>query len=172
MSIEESEVISNAFQEQYGAAIEMLEQVVKNCPEEIWDDRTSGPPFWQVAFHTMWYLDWYLGKSKDDRMKFSPGFEADLKNLNKPPKETLTPEQLLTYLFKIKKKSKQRIDQLTLHELMQLSIFEWHGSSIHSSLIYNIRHAMLHIGALNSRLLRKGMKLDNWVSYAPILPIK
>ncbi len=172
MSIKESEVISNAFQEQYGAAIKMLEQVIKNCPEEIWDDRTSGPPFWQVAFHAMWFLDWYLGRSKDERKKFRPGFKADLKNLKELPKETLTREQLISYLSKIKEKGKQRLDQLTLEELIQPSVFEWHGGSIHSSLIYNIRHVMLHIGALNLRLLRKGINLDNWVSHAPILPNK
>jgi len=64
------------------------------------------------------------------------------------------------------------VDQLTLEELIQPSVFEWHGGSIHSSLIYNIRHVMLHIGALNLRLLRKGINLDNWVSHAPILPNK
>ncbi len=170
MSIKESEIIANAFKEQYGAAIEMLEQVIKNCTDKIWDDRSSGPPFWQVAFHTMWYLDWYLGKSEDDRKKFKPGFKADLKNLDEAPKETLTRERLQAYLFEIREKCKQRLDQLTLEELTQPSVFEWHGNSIHSSLIYNIRHVMLHIGALNSRLLRKGIMLENWVSHAPILP--
>ncbi|UCG89624.1 MAG: DinB family protein [Candidatus Heimdallarchaeota archaeon] len=171
MSIEESEVISKAFQEQYGAAIEMLEQVIKKCPEEIWDDRTSGPPFWQVVYHTLWYLDWYLGKSKEERKTFKPRFvDESFENLKELPKGILTSEQLHSYLSDIKKKGKHRLEQLTLEEIVKPSVFEWHGSSIHSSLIYNIRHVMLHIGALNSRLLRKGIKLDNWVSHAPILP--
>ena len=51
------DIIKVALNEQYGAAIGMLEQDLKSCPNEVWDDRTSGPPFWQVAYHAMWYLD-------------------------------------------------------------------------------------------------------------------
>ncbi|MHA2226466.1 MAG: DinB family protein [Candidatus Hodarchaeales archaeon] len=169
MTKKESKIFSNAFQEQYGAAIEMLEQVIQNCPEIVWNDRTSGPPFWQVAYHTMWYLDWYLGRSNEERETFKPMFnEKRFEKLEKLPEETLSREKIKTYLFDIKKKCKNRLEQLTLEELIQPSVFEWHGSSILSSLIYNIRHVMLHIGALNSRLLRKGIKLENWVSQAPI----
>ncbi|MFX0211395.1 MAG: hypothetical protein ACFFDT_35785, partial [Candidatus Hodarchaeota archaeon] len=76
----------------------------------------------------------------------------------------LNREQVLMYLMKIKLKAKQRLERITTEELNQPSIFEWHGSSVLSSLFYNIRHVMLHVGALNCRLLRKGIKLDNWVS--------
>jgi hypothetical protein len=167
-----SEILSKALHEQYGAAFEMLEQVVKNCSEEVWDERSSGPPFWHVVYHSMWFLDWYLRGSKEEREAFKPKFEDERfeKRLDKLPKELLSREQLLSYLFDIKKQAKQRLEKLTLEELIQPSVFEWHGSSILSSMMYNLRHVMLHIGALNSKLLRKGVKLDNWVSQALILP--
>ncbi|MFX0015042.1 MAG: DinB family protein [Promethearchaeota archaeon] len=161
-------VLSDAFEEQYGAAIEMLEQVVKICPDEIWNDRSSGPPFWQVTYHTMWFLDWYLGGSKNERETFKPKYQ-EKPSLQESPEEIISREQLKAYLLDIKKKGKKRFEELTLDELIQPSVFEWHGSSIHSSLMYNLRHVMLHIGALHSRLLRKGIKLDNWVSQAPIM---
>lgn len=164
-----SEILSKALFEQYGAALEMLEQVVKKCPEEIWDERTSGPPFWHVAYHTLWFVDWYLGGSKEERESFKPKYEVE-KRLDMLPKEVLTREQLLSYLFDIKMKAKQRMNRLSLEELIQPSVFEWHGSSILSSMLYNLRHAMLHIGALNFRLLSKGIKLENWVSQALIFP--
>ena len=68
----------------------------------------------------------------------------------------------------IKEKAKIRINNLTSDDLTQPSIFEWHGNSVLSSLLYNIRHIMLHIGALNLRLHRKGEKLDNWVTHQQI----
>jgi hypothetical protein len=164
----ESEVFSSAIEEQYGAAIAMLEKVINSCPEEVWDERNSGPPFWQVAYHTMWYLDWYLGGSKEERENFTSKYKKGLENLREIPDEILSSEQIISYLDGIKRKAKQRTNILNLEELRRKPIYEWHGNSILSSMIYNIRHVMLHIGALNSRLLRKGVELKNWVSQAPI----
>ena len=164
-----SKIFSDAIHEQYGAAIAMLEQNLKSCPKEVWDDRTSGPPFWQVTYHVMWYLDWYLSDSKKVREIFKSKFgEEPSQDLNKAPKVTLTRNQLLDYLSDIKEKAKSRFGDLTSDELIQRSVFEWHGKSILSSLLYNLRHLMLHIGALNLRLHRKGVKLENWVSHQRI----
>jgi len=160
-------ILSDAIHEQYGAAIAMLEQNLKSCPKEVWDDRTSGSPFWHVAYHVMWFLDWYLSDSKKARESFKSKFgeaSSHFEDLNKTPEITLTCDQLLDYLSDIKEKAKNRFEDLTSDELIQRSVFEWHGNSVLSSLLYNLRHLMLHIGALNLRLHRKGVKLENWVS--------
>jgi hypothetical protein len=159
--------IFNAINEQYGAAIAMLEQNLNSCPKEVWDERGNGPPFWHVAYHAMWFLDWYLSESKEARKSFKSKFgdaSSHLEQLNKTPEISLTNEQLLDYLAEIKEKAKIRFEHLTSDELIQPSVFEWHGNSVLSSLLYNLRHLMLHIGALNLRVHRKGVKLDNWVS--------
>ncbi|MBY9012972.1 MAG: DinB family protein [Candidatus Lokiarchaeota archaeon] len=161
----ESKIVLNAINEQYGAAIAMMKKNIKSCPKEVWDDRASGPPFWQVAYHVMWYLDWYLSDSKEARESFKSKFGEELsQDLNKAPEIALTQTQLLDYLSDIKEKAKIRFENITTDELLQPSIFEWHGNSVLSSLIYNLRHLMLHIGALNLRLHSKGVKLENWVS--------
>ena len=161
----ESKIFIDAIREHYGAAIAMLKKNLKSCPEEVWDDRTSGPPFWHVAYHVMWYLDWYLSDSKESREVFHSKFgEEPSRHLNESPKITLTKTQLFDYLSDIKGKAKIRFQKLTPGDLRQPSIFEWHGTSVLSSLIYNIRHLMLHIGALNLRLHSKGVKFENWVS--------
>jgi hypothetical protein len=162
-----TKIISDAINEQYGAAIAMLEHNLKKCPEEVWDDRTSGPSFWHVAYHVMWFLDWYLSDSKKARESFKSKFgeeHSHLESLKNTPEITLTLNQLLDYLSNIKEKAKERFENLTLEELSRLPVFEWHGNNVLSSLLYNLRHLMLHIGALNLRLHRRGVKLDNWVS--------
>jgi len=160
-----SKIFLDAISEQYGAAIAMLKKNLKLCPEEVWDDRTSGPPFWHVAYHVMWYFDWYLSDSKEARESFKSKFgEEPSQDLNKSPEITLTATQLLDYLSDLKEKTKKRFKNITSDELLQSSVFEWHGSSVLSSLLYNLRHLMLHIGALNLRLHNKGVKFENWVS--------
>ena len=130
-----------AISEHYGAAIAMLKKNLKNCPEEVWDDRSSGPPFWHVAYHVMWYLDWYLSDSKEARESFTSKFgEEPSRHLNESPKLILTRAQLLDYLSDIKRKAKSRFENLTSDELLKPSVFEWHGNSVLSSLIYNLRH--------------------------------
>src|SRR5512143_299081 len=48
---------------QFGAAIDMLENAMRACPEVVWSDRTRQPEFWYIAFHTLFYLDCYLSES-------------------------------------------------------------------------------------------------------------
>ena len=50
---------------QFGAAIEMLGNAIRACPDEIWSDRSRRPEFWYVAFHTLFFLDLYLSDSVD-----------------------------------------------------------------------------------------------------------
>ncbi|MFX1572504.1 MAG: DinB family protein [Promethearchaeota archaeon] len=160
-----SKILSDAIFEQYGAAIGMLEKNLNSCPKELWDDKTIGPPFWQVAYHAMWFLDWYLSDSKKARENFKSKFGEEVsRDLNISPEITLTRKQLLEYLSNLKEKTKNRFEDLTTDDLIKPSVFEWHGNSVLSSLLYNLRHLMLHIGALNLRLHRKGVKLDNWIS--------
>lgn len=159
---------SSALHEHYGAAFEMLEYAVESCPVEIWDDRKDGPPFWHVVYHAMWYLDWYLVNNKREREAFKSRYERISPRLDDSPTEVLTQDQLMSYLLEIKNKAKKRFENLEVNDLIQASIFEWHGKNILSSLLYNLRHLMLHIGTLNLRILRNGVKLDNWVTNALI----
>ena len=57
--------------QQFGAAIDMLENALLNCPDELWhgrmwNDNTMPPEFsefWYVAYHTLFWLDFYLSGS-------------------------------------------------------------------------------------------------------------
>lgn len=44
---------------QFGAAINTLREAIEHCPDSLWDDRTEGAPFWQLAYHTLFCLDMY-----------------------------------------------------------------------------------------------------------------
>ncbi len=42
---------------QFAAAIQTLQQAIEACPDDLWDDRTDGSPFWHLAYHTLFFTD-------------------------------------------------------------------------------------------------------------------
>ncbi|MFW9993768.1 MAG: DinB family protein [Candidatus Odinarchaeota archaeon] len=172
---ETNRIILNSIREQYGATFKMLENVINKCPDSFWNDSKNGPPFYKIVYHTMFFIDLYLSRTKEERTSFTPRFskQEDYRispeNFSNPQEPTLSKSDVLDYLHDLKIKGKKRIESLTLQELINESVFEWHGSSILSSMLYNLRHVMLHIGALQVRLRMQGIEFENWVSQSPIV---
>ena len=52
-------------QQQFGAAIDMLENALLACPDELWADRSKQPEFWYLVYHTLFWLDLYLSDSAE-----------------------------------------------------------------------------------------------------------
>ena len=50
--------------QQFGAAIDMLENALVACPEDLWRDRSQRPEYWYVLYHTLFFLDYYLSDSE------------------------------------------------------------------------------------------------------------
>ncbi|MHA1990014.1 MAG: DinB family protein [Candidatus Hodarchaeales archaeon] len=164
--------LSEGISEQYGAAFQMLENIIKNCEENLWNDADREPIISQIVYHTFFFIDYYLSKTKEERENFKAklgddkmGERTDGMEWNK----VYTKEELLDYLIDIRQKANKRFANLTLEELNKESIFEWHGSSVLSSLMYNLRHIMLHVGALHVRLNAVAKEPQKWVSKAPVL---
>jgi hypothetical protein len=36
--------------QQFGAAIDMLDNAIRACPKEVWSDRQRRPEFWHTAY--------------------------------------------------------------------------------------------------------------------------
>jgi hypothetical protein len=45
---------------QFGAAIDMLDNAIRACPDELWGDRSQQPEYWYTAYHALFWLDLYL----------------------------------------------------------------------------------------------------------------
>ncbi len=65
---------------QFGAAIDMLDNALVACPEELWGARIWSEPsksagysqFWYVAYHALFWLDLYLTGSEEGFMPPDP----------------------------------------------------------------------------------------------------
>jgi hypothetical protein len=174
--LETQTIIMNAFTEQYGAAFKTLEKIIDVCPENLWSDELVGPQIYKVLYHTLFFIDFYLSLTKEARDNFTPKFEqaenfrTSKKNFHpKEWKSAISPEEMREYIKDLREKAQNGFKSLKIENLISDPIFEWHGSSICSSLMYNLRHMMLHIGALQARLRISGVEERFWVSQSPLL---
>jgi len=49
---------------QYHASLSMLRDAIDACSPELWTDSSYVNPFWHVAYHTLFYTDFYLQASE------------------------------------------------------------------------------------------------------------
>ena len=159
-----------ALAEQYGAAFKMLENIITDCPDELWNDTTKDMLVSQVVYHVIFFIDFYLSKDKNERGQFETskgklGDDLMGETINgKKWDKIYTKQELVEYLDDTRQKAQKRFTTLTLEELGQAPVFEWHGSSVLSSLLYDLRHVMLHIGALHVRVNAVRQEPMKWVS--------
>lgn len=159
--------IMQAVSEQYAAALKMLEDTVTKCDAALWQDSTTETVISQVIYHTMFFVDFYLSKNKAERESFKGKYGDDGGSFHEPDR-LFTKEQLTTYVQEIKEKANELFSELTIDDLNKQPVFEWHGSSELSSLLYNLRHIMLHVGALHVRINAVGNNMPlRWVSKIP-----
>jgi hypothetical protein len=164
--------LSQAMSEQYGAALMMLENIITSCQTELWEDAKRDPVISQVVYHTLFFTDLYLSKNNDERENFQGKLGEDYLGERTDGMEwdkVYSKKELLDYLGDIRQKVNTRFTNLTLEELQDESLFHWHGSSVLSSLLYNLRHIMLHVGALHVRLNLVAKEPLKWVSKAPVV---
>jgi hypothetical protein len=161
--------LTNAFQTQYLAALEMLKQSVVKCPDPLWDDPHDKNKFWHVAYHTLFYTHLYLQVSEEafrSWQKHRKNYQFLGKTPWPPhdrviPDYTYTKEEVLEYLEFCRDQVKARIASWEWES--DTSGFSWLPFSKLDLLIYNLRHIHQHTGELMERLgTRAGIDID-WV---------
>lgn len=121
---------------EYHALIQMLQKEISICADELWNKEIDEPPFWQQTYHTIYYLDFYLG----DNPKKRPERFIVKENLNEKMEEILSKQELLDYLAFVEKKCDQVLDGLSVDKLEGKNSYFWTGPTLAHRLIYNIRH--------------------------------
>lgn len=150
--------------QQFGAAIEMLEDALVACPEELWSDRTQEPEFWYLTYHTLFWLDVYLS---DSDVGFAPPAPFTLDEFDPAgllPERVYTKDELQTYLNHGREKCRARIEALTKEKALKRCLY---GSSDRGSvlevLLYNMRHVQHHAAQLNLILRQQTNSAPLWV---------
>ena len=146
---------------QFGAGIDMLENAIVLCKDELWDNDSK---FWYIAYHCLFYLDYYL---TPDPAGFSPPSPYTLSEFDPAgamPDRVYSKEELLSYLRYGRKKCHDFIAGMTYEMANSRWVNEYKNYSILEILLYNMRHVQHHAAQLNL-LLRQGMNnAPTWVS--------
>ena len=169
--------LCTAVWQQFGAAIDMLEDALLACPDTLWHGRLWGDPsdpslppgfasFWYVTSHTLFWLDLYLTGSFEGFAPPAP-FNPD----DDLPERPYTRDELHTYLVQLRQKCQTTITELSDEQAHQPYTFPWPGGatvSYFELLLYTLRHVQEHAAQLSLFLGQHGIPDEalDWVPRA------
>ena len=168
--------------QQFGAAIDMLENALLACPAPLWRERLWSVPsndsfpqefaeFWYITYHTLFWLDLYLsGLREEDFTPPAPFIWTELDS-NVSSERFYTKEELHTYLASTRRKCHVRLLALTNEQACQVVEYPWAQGQVVSFLelqFYNMRHVQEHAAQLSLFLGQHGVpgELLDWVPRA------
>jgi hypothetical protein len=158
--------------QQFGAAIDMLEDAILACPGAVWSNPSERPEwlsndvvgFWYVAYHALFFLDFYLSDSPEG---FAPPAPFNLDELDPAgllPERPYTKEELQSYLEHGRRKCRAAIEGLTEQKARRRCGFNHLDLSVAELFLYNMRHVQHHAAQLNLILRRTTSSAPRWVA--------
>ncbi len=151
---------------QYLAALAMLRNAMVACPDELWAGTQDTNQFWRIAYHALFYVDFYLSPSEEAFVPWEHGIiDANFMSAELPARADGLPPyntraELLAYADTIAAGLRER---LAADPLEQYSGFEWISFSRTELHVYSIRHAQHHAGQLTERLAANGHRGATWI---------
>jgi DinB family protein len=151
---------------QFDAAIDMLDDAILACPDDVWRDRSRQPEFWYVAYRALFFLDLYLSGSIDG---FAPPAPFTLDALDQAalaPERPFTKHELQGYLQHGREKCRTTVCGLTDDRAADLCRFPWGEVRFAELLLFNMRHVQHHAAQLNLILRKTTDSAPEWVAQA------
>ena len=118
---------------QFGAAIDMLGDALRDCPDDLWEkilwedqpdqwEAAGFSAFWYLGYHTLFWLDLYLTGAEEG---FAPPAPFDLVEMDAGEvlPRTYTREELLGYLEYCRRKCQETIGALSHEQAYRLCRF-------------------------------------------------
>jgi hypothetical protein len=158
--------------QQFGASIDMLENALCACPDQLWHVRLWGEhsqrpelsEFWYIVYHTLFWLDLYLSGSIDGFAPPAPFTLDELDPAGVLPDRPYTKAALRTYLEQCRTKCRATIAVLTDAQARQRCAFSWGEVTFLGLLLDNMRHVQEHTAQLNMILGQKIGWDPGWVA--------
>ena len=149
---------------QFGAAIDILENAIKECPVSTWGDRPGFHEFWYIAYHTLFFLDYYLSELSEGFAPPAPFTLSELNPAGALPERVYTKNELLSYLEYGRQKLRVSISALTGEKAHKRCGFERPEVAVAELYLYNMRHVQHHAAQLNLILRQRTDSAPRWVA--------
>lgn len=160
---------------QFNAAMNMFDDALLNCPDHLWQGSMWNDPdmpggfsqFWYVAYHTLFWLDFYLTGRVEGFAPPAPFTLAELDPQGVLPDRVYNRQELQAYLAYCRLKCRETIQQLTDGEANRLCAFKWMKDRINFAelLLDNLRHVQEHAAQLHMYLGQQAGITSRWVEH-------
>lgn len=165
--------------QQFGAAIDYLEESMMACPDDLWrtqlwqtpDVKPEFAQFWYITYHTLFWLDLYLTGTEEGFAPPPPFTLAEIEP-GEIPERVYTKEEFQAYLKYCREKCYTTIDTLTDEAAQRQCRFGWGECSFLELLLYNMRHVHGHASQLNMLLGQHGVDVRGWIGQAINTPFQ
>ncbi len=138
---------------QFEAALAMLSHCVAACPAEHWEGRIANNTFRQVAYHALFFADYYLSPKEDAfqlrELHLQGGDERE-----PVVSPGLSKDETIQYVATCRQKAIDIVSSETSETLIGPSGFSFRRISRLEMHVYNIRHLQHHVGQLSAYLRR------------------
>jgi hypothetical protein len=161
--------------QQFGAAIDMLDNALRACPDELWHARLWDAPserqfflpeYWYIVYHTLFWLDLYLSGAEEGFAPPPPFTLIEQDDDGPLPERPYTKDELQAYLDYGRKKCQATIEALAAEAAQRRCRFGWGEVSFAELLLYNMRHVQEHASQLSLILGQKVGSAPGWVTRA------
>src|SRR5262245_60014498 len=165
-----------ALKSQYHAALTMLREAIKRCPDDVWLAAEHTNAFWQIAYHTLFFAHLYM---LPNEAAFRPWerHQTDVQHpdgIAGPPDPNSTrpliprpymKSEALAYWNICDQMVDGAVDALDLHS--RDSGFSWYEMPKLEHQILNIRHIQHHAAQMADRLRAAAGIGIEWVGADP-----
>lgn len=150
---------------QLGAAIDMLENAIVACPEELWLHPERRP--WHLAYHTLFFLDLYLSGTLEGFAPPSPFSLSELDPAGVLPERPYTRAEMLAYLDHGRRKCRATLAALDDDTARRPAAFPWlPGFTLGELHLCSLRHVQHAAAQLNLLLRQTVDDAPAWVKRA------
>ena len=150
---------------QYYASLAMLSGAIDACPAELWTSDRYVNPFWQVAYHTLFYTHLYLQPAEADFVPWKHHREAHNRFATGPDEGLIlipySVAEIQSYCHYCQGMVDAAVDRLDL--TAPESGFYWYRMSKLEHQFVNLRHIQHHTGQLADRLRQEADRGVEWV---------
>jgi hypothetical protein len=157
--------LKNSLWQQFSAAIDMLEEAINLCPDELWIASLWDDPedprfghFWYITYHSLSWLDLFLTGSREGFEPPAPFIRGAL------PEKPYPKDAVHNYLSHCRQKCQSVINGLTDEKAQEICSFEWMDLSFLELQLYNMRHVQEHSSQLRYFLGRNNISTNDWVA--------